>query len=68
MTRPFYNQIGESWSDSEGIPWGFHSFQTVGIPLKDPELVQSHRASWVRLEDYYDLGPMPGGYDATSAS
>jgi hypothetical protein len=33
-TRPFYDQIGESWSDSEGIPWGFHSIQMVGIPLR----------------------------------
>jgi hypothetical protein len=49
MTCPFYNTIGESWSDSEGIPWGFHLFQTVGIPRRTPVLLQSHRASWVRL-------------------
>jgi hypothetical protein len=49
MTCPFYDQIGESWSDSEGIPWGFHSIQMVGIPLRTPGLLQSHRASWVRL-------------------
>jgi hypothetical protein len=67
-TRPFYDQGSESWSDSEGIPWGFHSFQMVGIPLRTPVILQSHRASWVRLEDYYNPGPMPGGYDATSAS
>jgi hypothetical protein len=48
-TRPFYNQGGESWSDSEGIPWGFHSFQMVGIPLRTPVILQSHRASWARL-------------------
>jgi hypothetical protein len=48
-TRPFYDRNSESWSDSEGIPWGFHSFQTVGIPLRTPVILQSHRASWVRL-------------------
>jgi hypothetical protein len=44
-TRPFYDRNSESWSDSEGIPWGFHSFQTVGIPLRTPVILQSHRAS-----------------------
>jgi hypothetical protein len=48
-TRPSYDRNSESWSDSEGIPWGFHSFQTVGIPLRTPVILQSHRASWVRL-------------------
>jgi hypothetical protein len=49
MTHPFYNTISESWSDSEGIPWGFLLFHMVGIPLRTPGLLQSHRASWVRL-------------------
>jgi hypothetical protein len=39
MMCPFYNMIGESWSDLTGIPWGFPWFQTVGIPLRTPELL-----------------------------
>jgi hypothetical protein len=27
---PFYDQGGESWSDSEGIPWGFHCHGSKG--------------------------------------
>jgi hypothetical protein len=68
MTHPFYNQIGESWSDSEGIPWGFHSFQMVGIPLGTPGLFTQSQSLLGKAEDYYNLGPMPGGYDMVSAS
>jgi hypothetical protein len=37
-THPFYNRGGESWSDSEGIPWGFHLFQMVCHGSKGPWL------------------------------
>jgi hypothetical protein len=45
MTHPFYSMIGESWSNSTGIPWGFLWFHMMGIPLRTPGLLQSHKAS-----------------------
>jgi hypothetical protein len=48
----------------------------LGIPLlpdggdspKDPSYFTESQSLLGKAEDYYNPGPMPGGYDATSAS